>query len=213
MAPVDVRCTAIAARTKKRCKYGCVDWRVANGVEWVPISGTPPEVCRTHLSTEERRVYEEAKSREVSFLAYLVARNPPPTEPACWSWEPTTSADMERVKTLIPEIARQYISNEDWAELLLDEWQAGRCAICGHRKPLVRDHSHSSGYTRGLLCRSCNISEGMGGEGIFARYRELNPAVICGLRVRYRNSLTGELAVPPPPYDPWTDNPLKGAGL
>ena len=33
---------------------------------------------------------------------------------------------------------------------------AETCGICGEDKPLVRDHSHSTGLIRGLVCVRCN---------------------------------------------------------
>ena len=31
-------------------------------------------------------------------------------------------------------------------------WQDGRCALCGFRDSLVKDHCHVSGLVRGFLC-------------------------------------------------------------
>lgn len=98
--------------------------------------------------------------------------------------------------------------------MLMAKWQAGRCAICGHVAVLVNDHDHQTSLVRGLLCRSCNTLEGMGHQGVFAKYRAFSPAIICGVRERYWNPFTKEYAEPaPPPGDPWRDNPMKGIGL
>ena len=40
-------------------------------------------------------------------------------------------------------------------------WQDGRCGLCGFRGNLVEDHCHTSGLVRGMLCRSCNVREGV----------------------------------------------------
>lgn len=64
-----------------------------------------------------------------------------------------------------------------------DEWQRGHCAICGGAgRAEVLDHCHRTGFERGLLCRSCNTSEGMTGAGamLFQLYRLRPPAVIIG---------------------------------
>lgn len=207
----DQRCTRIAAATKARCRHPRTHWSVLSLVTSVPLPGPDPQSCWDHLTSEERRILEDAREMERSILA--LAALPADADPACWSWEPTTKADMEQTKASVPQVARDHIREEDWAELLLDNWQGGQCAICGKRKPLVTDHDHRSGLIRGLLCRSCNILEGMGREGVFAKYRELNPAIICGMLVRYQNPVTMKYAEPAPPHDQWTDNPLKGAGL
>lgn len=41
-------------------------------------------------------------------------------------------------------------------------WHDGRCGLCGFVDSLVMDHDHRTGLERGLLCRSCNTSDGMG---------------------------------------------------
>ena len=35
------------------------------------------------------------------------------------------------------------------------------CEICGNRGPLVADHCHKHRWTRGFVCRNCNVSLGM----------------------------------------------------
>jgi hypothetical protein len=64
------------------------------------------------------------------------------------------------------------------------DWQDGRCAGCNRRErkysELVVDHCHRTGIERGLLCRSCNISEAYSlDQGFWQLYRERPPTVIC----------------------------------
>jgi hypothetical protein len=63
-----------------------------------------------------------------------------------------------------------------------DQWQAGRCAGCGFRSALIRDHDHATGLERGLLCRSCNTAEGQSTViGLWTRWRSgWNPATLLG---------------------------------
>lgn len=49
----------------------------------------------------------------------------------------------------------------DQAVSALIEEQGGLCAICREAKPLQRDHDHTTGFIRGLLCRECNIILGI----------------------------------------------------
>jgi len=62
-------------------------------------------------------------------------------------------------KSCIAENARKRhygIDPQEYARLLIK--QSGRCAICkSTSNDLMVDHCHSSGITRGLLCRSCNF--------------------------------------------------------
>ena len=41
-------------------------------------------------------------------------------------------------------------------------WQDGRCGLCGFRDRLVKDHCHDTGLVRGMLCGSCNTTDGVG---------------------------------------------------
>ena len=42
--------------------------------------------------------------------------------------------------------------------------QDNKCLICEQEKPLVIDHSHTTGKVRGLLCNNCNRGIGMLGD-------------------------------------------------
>jgi len=67
------------------------------------------------------------------------------------------------------------------------EWQAGRCALCGDDRGLIRDHDHVTGSMRGGLCRSCNTHEGMckNPQCRCVLYRAQPPATFFGVNVRY----------------------------
>jgi hypothetical protein len=124
------------------------------------------DACRVHtpqvvadavwaVRNEHERLVQEAYDRR---------------DPACWSWPAPGDG----------------LPDDPWYRLV--GWQDRRCAICGtHRQELVLDHDHTTALVRGWLCASCNISEGHDGRdvGLYAKYRQRNPATIIGVRFRY----------------------------
>lgn len=138
-------------------------------------------------------------------------------EPACWSWEPPAAGAWEKKRDSFHEQVRPTLSKEICESAVMAEWHQGRCAICGCREKLVTDHDHETGLERGLLCRSCNACEGTRDGGIWDRYRQSNPATICGFQCRYFDPLSQEYATPRPraraDRGKWTNNALKGAGI
>ncbi|MDT0270597.1 endonuclease domain-containing protein [Streptomyces sp. DSM 44915] len=154
--------------------------------------------------------------------------------PACWAWgTEVPTEDTARHKLLAhadrigctPEQAEILWSLERAAgaldgESVLINWQAGRCAVCGHVRDLVCDHDHATGLVRGWLCRSCNTTEGtnQNPDTIFARYRERHPAAILGVTIRYLNPVTGDYAKPQLTRevgraDRWVDAASEDIGL
>jgi hypothetical protein len=110
-------------------------------------------------------------------------------EPLCWTWDPPDAAQWEYARR---EDADGTPSDHEAAFTLLVRWCRYRCAICGRSDmsdPLVMDHDHSTWRCRGVLCRTCNRVEGFGGGPLFSRYRERNPASICGVSVWYQQSM------------------------
>jgi hypothetical protein len=133
--------------------------------------------------------------------------------PACWEWEPLTDADRRRTQERWEPLIGKYA-----AGMVMLDWQAGRCAVCGRWADdrLVEDHDHQTGLVRGYLCRSCNTREGMNPTDeyrVWREYRQRNPATMCGTVERYWNSWGGQFAEPAPDIDRWQKNPMTGAGL
>jgi len=63
----------------------------------------------------------------------------------------------------------------------MQAWQDHRCAWCGFKTRLVRDHCHTTGLVRGMLCSSCNIAETFSHDGTWRGWREWdNPAHAFG---------------------------------
>lgn len=127
-------------------------------------------------------------------------------EPACWSWPvPDVVTREDEIDRLVeeflqrcrqentrdhylPESAARLLTR-DWARYLMTSWHDGRCAICGWRPDrLVVDHHHMTGAVRGLLCRGCNISEGMRSADevpAYALYRDRPSAAILTVSFYY----------------------------
>ena len=201
------RCTSTTVRGT-RCR-STVD-------HWPAGAGENPRQCRTHLSAEQRA----ARDRAIAHTVTTAGRTSPPAAhvvamerralvfttgaPACWSWSPTAPTFAEAAAGMSAGLRETLGATEEMrAGIVLDHWQAGRCAVCWaqHGGALVVDHDHANGLVRGLLCRSCNTQEANRGgpaEPLYAAYRERPPAVILGLTIRYRDPYTGEYARPEP---------------
>lgn len=164
-----------------------------NRVRWHRSEMADPQSCGSHLTSEERAELDELNARfHAEFVAPMLEWEVTrfSGDPACWSWAPPAPGSTG---------------------VSLLAWQQGRCAICATTSfPLDEDHDHQTGLVRGYLCRSCNSCEGSRRGGVWDKYREQNPASICGVRERYWHPIRQEYAEPAAPYDPWKDNPLRG---
>lgn len=94
------------------------------------------------------------------------------TRPVCWDWPIPNTLPGDSLSRLIA-------------------WQDGRCAICGYvpeSKPwLCKDHDHTTGLIRGLLCYPCNGSEATAhyGREVFDGYAQRHPTMILGIEILY----------------------------
>ncbi|MGW1492547.1 endonuclease domain-containing protein [Streptomyces sp. NPDC002402] len=194
----------------------CQQYRAT--LEWL---GPKADGCFTHMSDAERAILERRKNRDREMEERWFA-----AEPACWSWPvPENLGTWARPRD--PELSdelNELFDRQDSedpearARSLVMWWQDGRCAVCGHRYGLVEDHDHGTGLTRGWLCHSCNIREGMyrGAGNPFERYRSRPPVAILGVRLRYWHPILGDYAKPLDPAneaDKWTDAASEDIGL
>lgn len=198
MIPADEQWEQFHAESPRRChhltlrKARCPRPRIS----WPAELGVPdPHSCTTHLEVAERATLEEYKDRtdESRIWAREYERWATYDDPACWSWEPRDMSRWEAYRDNFPEVVRPTLSKEICLEGLMDGWHEDRCAICGRdgRGRLVTDHDHDTGWIRGLLCRSCNTKEGCTPGGIWEKYRQRNPASICGVKAVYVSPVYG----------------------
>lgn len=87
-------------------------------------------------------------------------------------WRHLRQVDMLRNRPS-PRVRRQRLVAAVSGELPLDAYsallhaQGGVCAICKQPpegKRLARDHNHTTGQFRGLLCTRCNVALGLLGD-------------------------------------------------
>jgi hypothetical protein len=116
--------------------------------------------------------------------------------PTCWSWK-VPPADRVRRKILaeasVTGYGAEFIDDDEWMRWqIMCEFHAERCAICGRRTMRqVTDHDHATGLIRGFLCNRCNVAEGLSTGEVYDKYRERNPASICGVRETYYSTWSG----------------------
>ena len=97
-----------------------------------------PHSCLRHLTPQERAEYDrEVAAAEVA--EQEAHRKVDRMAPACWGWEIPTSLALRGAEHDVAGLAA------------IEEWQAGRCAICSAEGGLVTDHDHATGLIRGLL--------------------------------------------------------------
>jgi ribosomal protein S14 len=118
--------------------------------------------------------------------------------PACWRWKLPDAVFFDRLRRKLTAESPRYaakLDEQDWRWQLMAAWQRDRCAICGRRRELIRDHDHETGLIRGFLCRQCNTQEGAGHH---PEYGAIHPALICGVREMYTSSWASAVIVRTP---------------
>jgi hypothetical protein len=188
---------------------------------WPEAAGiTDPRSCRMHLTDAESAAYAPflAADRERSdaFVREFIDHRMRllASDPACWSWSLPTDTEVNGYLMSFSAATREHLGDAR-SLYVWGPWHAGRCAICGMDSVLINDHDHQTGLRRGRICSGCNTLEGFGHGGVFGKYRERNPATICGVAERYWNPFTQEYAEPQPERSgiSWAEHPMKGIGL
>ncbi|MEU9654274.1 endonuclease domain-containing protein [Streptomyces sp. NPDC048110] len=143
--------------------------------------------CLRHLEPEELGAVQQM----LEGAQRLVDRWLPHLAPACWFW-PLPAAALDSAPFSM--------------EASLFTWQQDRCAICGRHgrmggtasESLVLDHDHQTDQARGFLCHPCNKRESQRdpGDGRFANYRRLPPAVMLAYAARYSHVVRRRLPLP-----------------
>jgi hypothetical protein len=122
----------------------------------------------TRLADAEQMLLEH---RQVEDVRERYGSGDRSAAPACWAWFDVDCLALERGYPV--KLPHDLVT--------LEEWQQGRCAICGSSEALVWDHDPWSGLVRGLLNRACNRE----GFGRFALYRQRHPASMFEIRAPY----------------------------
>lgn len=101
------------------------------------------------------------------------------SDPAFLSWPPPTA---------------EHLAIDGWDRVVA--WQRDRCALCGDIDRLEKDHDHTTGRRRGLICKSCNRHEGSCGdpECRCIKYRTRPPTAMLAVDVDHGGWHEVELA-------------------
>ena len=102
----------------------------------------------------------------------------PAGRPACWAWPVPSDVAMAAAGVTPASVDANVLPHQRSAYAELARWHEGRCAVCGQGRAvgkLLRDHDHSSGLIRGMLCSSCNTAEGRTDSLLFNNYRRRPP--------------------------------------
>ena len=126
--------------------------------KWGELNGLSEEEKRAH----KKKVHNAWRAKHMEKIrAYQKeyrTKDPEKTKADNAAWR-AKNADRVRAKNRVAKLKSQYGLTPDELENMKKAQNYG-CLLCGKKKTLNVDHSHSTGKVRGLLCISCNTSIG-----------------------------------------------------
>lgn len=142
----------------------------------------------------------KTRAEEVQHIVEAMAAELSAWLGACLEERPASPLHLELLKLGVPAChtwalpAGPMPTHQELSPLkLIGEWQNDQCGLCGSPgRETVLDHCHRTGLIRGLLCRSCNVHEGLRHDSpAVIAYRLRSPAVLLGVTEPYYSPWKG----------------------
>jgi len=108
-------------------------------------------MCKSCYNKDKWHNDPDFRARRLAKERRAYARNPDKKRAYGKQWY-SNNKDKARAWKL----KQAYGLTPDGYQMIYDH-QNGLCAICGNVPPTCVDHSHQTGYLRGLLCSRCNL--------------------------------------------------------
>jgi hypothetical protein len=105
--------------------------------------------------------------------------------------------DVNHMSISLTREVYQHYDHDVAGLIVLADWQGNMCAVCGHKRKLIKEHDHDTDLIRGLVCPSCNARESYSknyssaiedfpdSDLTIRRYLRMPPTRMLGLMVHY----------------------------
>lgn len=163
--------------------FAALDCRSPRGAQQISVAEVVGMIARDGVAAVTARLCRSCRPA-------LPALDPSAAiaHPACWAW-PAHAAALDQLRAIASQTqsaAANILPQQRIDFAVLERWHGGRCAICGQVSgSLVRDHDHTTGLIRGLLCSPCNTAEARTASALFDNYRRQPPSAILAVEVLY----------------------------